>query len=126
MDGGGSTAVVTPGVVYEQGRKVRGKIGLWVKGGKGNKLSQNASIKQPSTTGMQQDKSKAKGVKLTITALTSLRLRKSAPSGETLEMLKRNSKVDWYGYYCMVGNDKWYYVKTPSGKVGYISAKYAK
>lgn len=38
LDGGGSTACITPGVAYEQGRKVRGKVAMWVKGGKGNKL----------------------------------------------------------------------------------------
>lgn len=39
LDGGGSTSCVTPFVVYEQGRRVRGKIAMWVKGGKGNKLA---------------------------------------------------------------------------------------
>lgn len=31
LDGGGSTACVTPYVTYEQGRKVRGKIAIWKK-----------------------------------------------------------------------------------------------
>ena len=38
LDGGGSTACITPSVAYEQGRKVRGKVAMWVTGGKGNKL----------------------------------------------------------------------------------------
>lgn len=36
LDGGGSVAVITPYVAYDQGRKVRGKLGLWLKGGTGN------------------------------------------------------------------------------------------
>lgn len=39
LDGGGSTACITPGVAYDQGRKVRGKVALWVKDGSGNKLT---------------------------------------------------------------------------------------
>ena len=35
LDGGGSVAVITPYVKYDQGRKVRGKLGLWLKGGAG-------------------------------------------------------------------------------------------
>jgi len=50
LDGGGSTACITPGVAYEQGRKVRGKIGLWVKGGTGNKLAKNVNYKPTTTT----------------------------------------------------------------------------
>ena len=38
LDGGGSTACITPGVAYDQGRKVRGKIAMWIRGGSGNKL----------------------------------------------------------------------------------------
>lgn len=41
LDGGGSTACITPGVAYDQYRKVRGKIALWIKGGTGNKLCKN-------------------------------------------------------------------------------------
>lgn len=36
LDGGGSVAVITPYVKYDQGRKVRGKLGLWLKDGTGN------------------------------------------------------------------------------------------
>lgn len=39
LDGGGSTACVTPYVSYDQGRKVRGFIAMWMKDGKGNKLT---------------------------------------------------------------------------------------
>jgi hypothetical protein len=38
LDGGGSTAGATPLWSYDQGRRTRGKIGMWVKGGTGNKL----------------------------------------------------------------------------------------
>lgn len=38
LDGGGSVAVITPYVAYDQGRKVRGKLGLWLKEGTGNKI----------------------------------------------------------------------------------------
>lgn len=37
LDGGGSVACITPGVSYDQGRKVCGKIAMWIKGGTGNK-----------------------------------------------------------------------------------------
>ena len=39
LDGGGSTACITPGVAYDQGRKVRGKVAIWIRGGSGNKLT---------------------------------------------------------------------------------------
>lgn len=42
LDGGGSVAVITPYVAYDQGRKVRGKLGLWLKGGGGNKIGKEA------------------------------------------------------------------------------------
>jgi hypothetical protein len=135
LDGGGSVACITPGVAYEQGRKVRGKIGLWVKGGTGNKLSSNSTIKKPTTsstsnkntsTGMKQDVTKRNGVKLTITAWPSLRLRQYAPDGKTIEYIKRNQQVSWYGFYTEINGVIWYYVKTASGNTGYISSKYVK
>lgn len=45
FDGGGSTAVITPLVAYDQGRKVRGKLGVWIKGGYGNKAAQGRQVR---------------------------------------------------------------------------------
>ena len=126
LDGGGSTAYVTPGVSYEQGRKVRGKIGLWIKGGTGNKIAKNATIQNQKVSQMLQDKSKANGKKLKVTANSGLNLRKSAPNGAAIEVLKKNSQVTWYGYYTIIDNITWYYVKAPSGNVGYVSSQYVK
>lgn len=39
LDGGGSTACITPGVAYDQYRKVHGFVALWVKNGVGNRLA---------------------------------------------------------------------------------------
>ena len=126
LDGGGSTAFVTPGASYEQGRKVRGKVALWVKNGTGNKLAQNTALKNQKVSQMLQDKSKASGKKLTITANGGLKLRKSAPNGDTIEVLPKKSTVMWYGYYTTINNVIWYYVKAPSGNVGYVSSQYVK
>ena len=127
LDGGGSTAFVTPGASYEQKRKVRGKIGLWIKGGTGNKLGKNSQIKPANTnTGMLQDKTKAAGTTLTISANGGLNMRSSAPSGSVVEVLPNKSRVNWYGYYTIKNNIKWYYVKAPSGKTGYISSQFVK
>lgn len=38
LDGGGSTACISPFVAYDQHRKVRGKIAIWTKDGTVNKL----------------------------------------------------------------------------------------
>lgn len=39
LDGGGSTACISPFVKYDQGRRVRGKIAIWAKDGSVNKLA---------------------------------------------------------------------------------------
>lgn len=38
LDGGGSTAYISPFMVYDQYRPVRGKIAIWTKDGIVNKL----------------------------------------------------------------------------------------
>ena len=121
LDGGGSTAGATPGWVYDQGRATRGKIGLWIKGGKGNKL-QNKTPAKPTT--MQYDETKKGGVSVKIKASSGLNLRNQGPNGDVIEVLKNNSTVMWYGYYCYYNNQKYLYVKAPSGAQGYISAEY--
>ena len=130
FDGGGSTACITPLVAYEQSRPVRGKLGVWLKGGTGNKLSKSASTVSTTSTvsngAMQQDKTKIKGVTMKVVANGGLKLRSSAPSGNTLEVLANNSSITWYGYYCMAGGSKWLYIRAADGKQGYASANYLK
>lgn len=75
---------------------------------------------------MMQDKSKAKGVTLTVTAKSGLRLRKAAPDGDTVEIYAKGSRVRWYGYYTKViaTGEVWYYVLAEDGAQGYMSAAY--
>lgn len=122
LDGGGSTAGATPGWSYDQGRATRGKIGLWVKNGQGNKLK---GQKKTAST-MQHDSSKSKGTELTITANGGLNMRSYPSYGGVIELLPKNSTVMWYGYYTYHDDEKWLYVKSPSGKTGYIHNSYVK
>ena len=129
FDGGGSTAVITPSDKYEQYRKVRGKLGIWIKGGTGNYLTKAVKA---TTTGrvqpMQRETGCGTGVKLTVTARSGLNVRKAPIDGAVQDTVAYNKTVTWYGYYCTETQSgaKWYYVKTASGKTGYASAKYLK
>lgn len=144
LDGGVSTACITPGVAYDQGRPVRGKIGIWIKGGNGNILARNTSAAGSSGTSastpgsinttpgrvsaMQRESGCGTGVKLTVTAKTGLNVRRLPIDGSVQETVAKGRTVTWYGYYCKeVESDAvWYYVQTKSGKTGYASAKYLK
>ncbi len=131
FDGGGSTAVVTPAKLYEQGRKVRGKLGIWVKGGTGNYLTKavkTASASASRVQPMQRESGCGTGVKLTVTARSGLNVRKAPIDGAVQETVACGKTVTWYGYYCkeVESGAVWYYVKAPSGKTGYASAKYLK
>lgn len=124
FDGGGSTAVVTPTKLYEQGRKVRGKLGIWVKGGTGNYLTKKAAKSRVEP--MQRESGCGTGVKLTVTAKTGLNVRRLPVDGAVQETVAKGQTVTWYGYYCkeVESGAVWYYVQTKSGKTGYASAKY--
>ena len=126
FDGGGSTAVVTPTKLYEQGRKVRGKLGIWIKGGTGNYLTKKAAKSRVEP--MQRESGCGTGVKLTVTAKTGLNVRRFPIDGAVQETVAKGQTVTWYGYYCKETESGavWYYVKTQSGKTGYASAKYLK
>ncbi len=126
FDGGGSTAVVTPTKMYEQGRKVRGKLGIWVKGGAGNYLTKKATASRVDP--MQREAGCGTGVKLTVTAKPGLNVRKAPIDGAVQETVACGKTVTWYGYYCKETESGavWYYVKTASGNTGYASAKYLK
>lgn len=137
LDGGGSTSFITPGVAYEQNRKVRNKFGLWVKNGTGNKLAKNSTTSTTnvftgpsnpaaSSGGMLQDASKAKGVKLTVIAKNGLNLRASAPSGTVKSVIPYGEKINWYGYYTICNSVKWYYVQRDNGTTGYVSSEFVK
>lgn len=131
-DGGGSTAFATPGVVYEQKRKVRGKLGMWIKNGTGNKLAKNSRIQQTTTKPaaaaptMQQDKTKAKGVKLAVSTTKGLNLRASAPNGRVKKVIPYKEQVNWYGYYVVINGTTWYYIQTKDGTTGYASSEFLK
>lgn len=134
LDGGGSVACITPGVVYDQGRSVRGKIGIWVKGGTGNLLAQKQATTSTTTSAsapsaskmspMAQDKTKVTGVTLRVTANSGLRLRRSAPDGETIRVYAKGAAVTWYGYFTvqLATGAKWLYVRAADGNQGYMSA----
>ena len=133
LDGGGSTAGATTMWSYEQGRATRGKIGLWVKNGTGNKLQKKTTTTTTSNTtttnkatAMQQDTSKRYGVNLKISAKGGLNMRSAPSTGTVIEVIPDGGKVKWYGYYCYFNNVKWYYVMSNSGKTGYVSSYYAK
>jgi len=116
LDGGGSTAVVTPESVYDQGRAVRGKIGVWLRDGCGNKLA----LKDGA---MRRDMDAAGGAALTVTADGGLNLR-AAPGGTVKERMPKGSAVRWYGFYCVRAGVKWLYVRAASGTQGYAAAEY--
>ena len=126
FDGGGSTAVVTPTKLYEQGRKVRGKLGIWVKDGTGNYLTKKAAKSRVEP--MQRESGCGTGVKLTVTAKTGLNVRRLPIDGAVQEIVAKGQTVTWYGYYCKETESDavWYYVQTKSGKTGYASAQYLK
>ena len=132
VDGGGSTSFATPGVVYEQNRKVRGKFGMWIKGGTGNKLAKNSPTQQTTTkpaaaaSTMLQDKTKAKGVKLAVSTTKGLNLRASAPSGGVKKVIPYKEQVNWYGYYVVINGTTWYYIQTKDGTTGYASSEFLK
>ncbi len=131
LDGGGSTAYATPLAAYEQGRRTRGKIGIWMKGGTGNwyKKTETPTAATGTSTAqdgaMQQDKTKAKGERLTVSARTGLNLRRY-PEGAILKVLPSGSTVMWYGYYCVKNGDKWLYIRAGDGTQGYAAAEYLK
>lgn len=142
FDGGGSVACITPLASYEQGRKVRGKLGIWIKGGNGNILARNTSAAESSGTSastsgsvnttpgrvsaMQRESGCGTGVKLTVTARSGLKIRKAPINGAVQEVVAKGNVVTWYGYYCKetATGKLWYYVQTASGKTGYASAAY--
>ena len=132
LDGGGSTAGATTMWSYDQGRKTRGKIAMWIKNGTGNKLQKKTTTTTTTATPavqegkLLQDRDKSKGVKLTVTATSGLNLRKSAPNGAVFEVLSYNSKVSWYGYYIVYNKQTYYCVLSASGKTGYVAAQYLK
>lgn len=130
FDGGGSTAGATTMWSYDQGRATRGKVGLWVKGGTGNKLQKTTTntieITNQKENTLLQDKTKSRGQKFTVNASSGLRLRRTPINGDTLEVLNNGTTVTWYGYYMISGGQIWYFVATPSGKSGYVNGQYVK
>lgn len=130
LDGGGSTAYQTNEFSYEQGRKVRGFICVWYKGGKGNKASQSSSSVNPNPVTptknppLKQDTSAKSGIKYTVKANGGLNIRDA--QGTIITLLSNGSTVMWYGYYTeqYFIDGKWLYVKTSNGVTGYVSSKY--
>lgn len=131
LDGGGSTAYQTNEFSYEQGRKVRGFICVWYKGGKGNKASQSYSpsvnpkpVTPTQNPPLKQDTSAKYGIKYTVKANGGLNIRDA--QGTIITLLSNGSTVMWYGYYTeqYSMDGKWLYVKTSNGVTGYVSSKY--
>ncbi len=129
LDGGASSSYVTPTAAWARPNKLRGFVAIWLKSGKGNYLSKrqygNHAV-QPkpvkSENWIETDKSAANGVKMKVTA-SELNLRATAStSSEVRFVLKYGETVTWYGYQ----TKSWYYVRTVSGKEGYVYKAYVK
>lgn len=129
LDGGSSSSYVIPSKVWARPSKLRGFVAIWLKGGSGNYLSKrqygnNYAQTKPikSETWIETDKTASKGVKLKVIA-SGLNLRAAATtSSEIRFVLKFGELVTWYGYQ----TKNWYYVRTASGKEGYVSKKYVR
>lgn len=129
LDGGSSSSYVTPSKVWARPSKLRGFVAIWLRGGSGNYLSKrqygnNYAQTKPikSEAWIETDKTASKGVKLKVIA-SGLNLRAAATtSSEIRFVLKFGELVTWYG--CQTKN--WYYVRTASGKEGYVSKKYVR
>lgn len=152
LDGGGSTACITPQYAYDQGRKVRGKIGIWLKSGEENILAKKEQPKQtqtistkpeqkieenkPATTATQNenivqsgnmllDKRYVSGVKLVTYNCGAVHIRNG--NGASIGLISGGQKVTWYGYHTnnYIKKGTWYYVKY-NGMTGYVIADYLK
>lgn len=115
--------------------------GLKEKSSTASKPATSSANKKPATTkteskpvvknekysnGAESFNSKYKNGK-TYKTTVNLRLRKGAGTDEDIiDVLPKGSKVTWYGYYTVVGKVIWKYVKTASGKVGFVSSEYLK
>lgn len=78
------------------------------------------------SNGAESFNSKFKNGK-TYKTTVNLRLRKDAGTDKNIiDVLPKGSKVTWYGYFTVVGKVTWKYVKTASGKVGFVSSEYLK
>lgn len=149
FDGGGSTACITPLYAYDQGRKVRGKVGIWLKSGEENILAKSkplqeevqkpvekpaqTSLVQPSTQlqnenivksgNMYLDKRYVKGAKMKIFNCGAVNFRNA--QGKVIRLINGGDKVTWYGYFTKnyIKSGTWYYVKH-NGVAGYIISDY--
>jgi GH25 family lysozyme M1 (1,4-beta-N-acetylmuramidase) len=126
LDGGGSTAYATDYYLYDQGRAVRGFIGVWYENGKGNKaVPKTATTTTTAVSGMLQNEKYKSGTKLYANVQSSswLNLRRYASTeSQVLKKLQRGTGFTWYGYY--TPDQKWLYVKCEDGTCGYVSAEY--
>ena len=127
LDGGSSSGYAIPSKAWARANKLRGFVGIWLKGGSGNYLSRSVGPVKPSKTAKTEswaetDKSAAKGVRLKVTA-SALNLRAGAGISTAVKtVLKFGEVVTWYGYQ----TENWYYVRTAGGKEGYVSKQYVK
>ena len=127
LDGGSSSGYAIPSKAWARANKLRGFVGIWLKGGNGNYLSRSAAPVKPSKPAKTEswaetDKSAAKGVRMKVTA-SALNLRAGAGTSTAVKtVLKFGEVVTWYGYQ----TENWYYVRTAGGKEGYVSKQYVK
>ena len=127
LDGGSSSGYAIPSKAWARANKLRGFVGIWLKGGSGNYLSRSVGPVKPSKPAKTEswaetDKSAAKGVRLKVTA-SALNLRAGAGISTAVKtVLKFGEVVTWYGYQ----TENWYYVRTAGGKEGYVSKQYVK
>lgn len=129
LDGGASSSYVTPTKAWARPNKLRGFVAIWLRGGSGNYLSKRQYGNHPipskpikSEGWIETDKTAAKGVKMKVTA-NELNLRSAASTNSEIRfVLKYGETVTWYGYQ----TKNWYYVRTASGKEGYVFKQYVK
>lgn len=129
LDGGASSSYVTPTKVWARPNKLRGFVAIWLKGGSGNYLSKRQYGTKPiqskpvkSEGWVETDKTASKGVRMKVTA-SELNLRAAASTSSEIKfVLKFGEFVTWYGYQ----TKNWYYVRTASGREGYVSKQYVK
>lgn len=89
-----------------------------------------APAKKPYSNGAESFNDKYKnGKAYTVTAKSSLRLRKKPVNGATVAYMPNGAKVMWYGFYTKVDGVVWRYVQyKANGKSidGFCSSKYLK
>lgn len=91
----------------------------------GSKVKTDKLVSSP-TQKVESAKSRKKGVSKKLTTTADLHLRAGAgTTKKSIKVMKKGTKVTWYGYYTLVGSTIWYLV-IADGVTGFASSKYLK